>query len=305
MEQTSALETVPAAKGRKKRSSNKLLVAAILVIGVLSVAVLGLTIWTVMGTDTTAPQSVAQRGVIVAEAAVEANPKDVPARIAAAKANLLAGNYDRAIEYADSAIKLGKDVSGADLLKGQAYAAKGDEGAARKLFEKLANGESSDATMALLSLAALDAAAGKFEPALASLAKAVEMDPLDANIKVELANIQVAAGKLDEAVATYVSALQLVPDLEPAFGGLAKMEYGPAEFILAQAAWERGEKDEAARLMQRAVDLSPEIAWLHVALGDFREMVGDKVGAETAYRAALAKDPNSEEAKAGLAALGK
>jgi hypothetical protein len=55
--------------------------------------------------------------------------------------------------------------------------------------------------------------------------------------------------------------------------------------------------------MEQAAKGAPNVAWLQVALGEFRAMTGDKEGARSAYQAALSIDPANEEAKAGLDAL--
>ena len=143
------------------------------------------------------------------------------------------------------------------------------------------------------------------DSAIESLTKAGEIDSSDATIRVALAEAQVAAGRLDDAANSYAQALAMVPDLKEAIDGLRAMNHGPAQYVLAQLAWTKGAKDEAAQLMEQAVQTSPEIPWLHVALGDFRDMVGDKTGAEAAYRDALALDPGNQEATAGLESLGK
>ena len=81
------------------------------------------------------------------------------------------------------------------------------------------------------------------------------------------------------------------------------MKSGPADYELAKVAYQAGKKDEARRLMEQAATESPKVAWLQVALGDFRKLIGDTAGAKTAYEAALAIDPANAEAKAGLDSL--
>ncbi|MBU2601886.1 MAG: tetratricopeptide repeat protein [Actinobacteria bacterium] len=303
MDHSSAPEAPVPPVTRKKRSKNRTLIAAILAVGVLSLSLLGLMLWTVLGSQTEAPRSAAERDVALAEAAVEADPNNPAARVDAARINLLAGDYDRAIEYADSAIKLSPELASAELVKGYAYAAKGDEAAARELYEKVAKGETNTAAEALLALAIMDKKAGSLESAIESLEKAIEIDSMDALKRVELGKIQVAAAKPAEALASYASALRLVPDLEEGLEALREMQYGPAEYLLAQMAWEQGDRDEATRLMENAVEVSPDMAWLHVALGDFRAMQGDTAGAKTAYTNALGVDSSNQDAKDALAAL--
>jgi predicted negative regulator of RcsB-dependent stress response len=55
--------------------------------------------------------------------------------------------------------------------------------------------------------------------------------------------------------------------------------------------------------MEQAASGSPGVAWLQVALGDFRAMIGDKEGARSAYQKALSIEPANEEAQAGLESL--
>ena len=91
-------------------------------------------------------------------------------------------------------------------------------------------------------------------------------------------------GKKDDAAATYGEALQYIPDLEPALAALRAMKSGPADYQLAKVAWQAGNKDEARRLMEQAATESPKVAWLQVALGDFRKLIGDTAGARDGLR---------------------
>jgi tetratricopeptide (TPR) repeat protein len=120
---------------------------------------------------------------------------------------------------------------------------------------------------------------------------------------VQLGGLKEKIGQKDEAASSYGSALQYIPDFEAALAPLRAMKTGPADYELARVAFHAGKKEEARRLIERAAKESPKLAWVQVALGEFRAMDGDEAGARSAFQAALALEPANEEAKAGLDSL--
>ena len=156
---------------------------------------------------------------------------------------------------------------------------------------------------ATLVLAVIDEAEGKLAAAIENLKVAQAADPTNTDIIVQVASLQERTGKKDDAAESYGEALRYIPDLEPALVALRAMKSGPADYQLAMVAWEAGNKDEARRLMEQAAKESPKLAWVQVALGDFRVLIGDTEGARIAYQAALSVDPANEEAKARLDSL--
>ena len=291
---------------RRKRRSNRLLIVAIALVTVAALGVLALTGQQLMTADSRPLQSAKQRNVVVAEAKIAANPKNLGAYVEAVDANINAGNYDRALYLVDRALEVKKDEPGLKLAKAKVLVLKGDYQAARALadqvLEKNPEGSAQFGEASTIA-AAVDEKMGDITGAIKHLQRGVQHDQSDALLHVVLAETFARAGKKDDAVASYAEALKYVPDLKEALAGLEAMNYGHADYQLALAAYASGRKDEALRLMKKAAQDSPTLPWIQVALGDYYALVGDAANAAAAYNAALALDPKNKDAAAGLAAL--
>jgi tetratricopeptide (TPR) repeat protein len=76
-----------------------------------------------------------------------------------------------------------------------------------------------------------------------------------------------------------------------------------ARFALANLRLHEGRPRDAANLFEQLADQSPQDLAARVNLGAALEMLGDRAGAEGAYRAALKIDPDDADARANLDAL--
>ncbi len=304
-EQSPALPVASTQSSRRKRG-NRLLIVSIVIVSLASFAVLGLLVTSLLTLDNRPLESVAQRDVVVAVAQAEANPRNLDAQMAAASTSVLVEDYEQALLYANRAVKLNPKSADAKMVKARALQASGDLKQARTLLEEIRKAEAESSALyagTSLVIAAIDEAEGKPAAAVEGLKVAQAADPTNTDLLVHLAGLQERIGKKDEAAASYGEALRYIPDLEPALAALRAMKSGPADYQLAKAAWQVGNKDEARRLMEQAAKESPMVAWVQVALGEFLVMIGDKDGAKNAYQAALLIDPANEEAKAGLDSL--
>jgi tetratricopeptide (TPR) repeat protein len=289
-------------RGRSKKGKNRLLLAAILFTILASFAILALIALTVVDQRNALPDSAAERNIITAEAQVKADPKSPEARVAVAKAYLAAENYDSAMAYVNQALSLDKNFSKAYLLRGDIRRAEGDVGQARKDYEQTLKIDEY-AVDARIALAEMEQAAGRPKEAIKHLDTAIEAASQDASLYLARGKVYLQLNNKEEARKSMAKAVALLPDLKEAETALEQMNYGPAYYDLAQLAWTRNEPEKAKALMEQATEVSPEIAWLQIALGDFRALQGDKAGARVAYEQALTLDPESKEAKDGLAEL--
>lgn len=66
--------------------------------------------------------------------------------------------------------------------------------------------------------------AGRTEDAIAQALEALEIEPTDAGLRVELGDMYVELGRTEEARAEYEAALVYVPDLEAALEGLRRLD---------------------------------------------------------------------------------
>lgn len=306
MEEPSLAIPVASTQSSRRKRGNRLLILSIVIVSLASFAVLGLFVTSLLTVNSRPLQSVAQRDAVVAVAEAQANPRNIGAQMAAASTSILAEDYEQALLYANKAVKLEPKSLDAKLVKAQVLQVSGDLKQARALLEEIRKTESKSSTLyanASLIVAVIDEAEGKPASAIENLKVAQAADPTNTDLLVQLAGLQERIGKKDDAATSYGETLQYIPDLEPALAALRAMKSGPADYQLAKAAWQAGNKDEARRLMEQAAKESPKLAWVQVALGDFRVMIGDKDGARNAYQAALSIDPANEEAKAGLDSL--
>jgi tetratricopeptide (TPR) repeat protein len=302
MKEESPSVPAPPGKSSRRRRGNRLLIVSIVIVSLASFAMLGLLVNSVLTVDSKPLQSVEQRDAVVAVAAAKANPKNLNAQLAAANNSILAEDYKQALLYANQAVRLDAKSVEARLTKARALQVTGDLKQARTLLEEIretvSKSQSAYGTASLI-LAVVDEAEGNLAAAVEDLKVAQAMDPVNTDLLLQLARLQERIGKKDDAAESYGEALLYIPDLEPALSALRAMKSGPADYQLATAAWRSGNKDEARRLMEQ----SPKLAWVQVALGDFRVMIGDKDGARIAYQAALSIDPANEAAKTGLDSL--
>lgn len=132
---------------------------------------------------------------------------------------------------------------------------------------------------ALVGLAKLDVAAGRFEDALARFGEALSASPSDPRIHAELGYQQYVAGDVDAAIASLANATRLGPDDADAWG-----LYGA---LLLTA----GRTDAAEKALERGVALDPDDRML-ANLGTVKFQRGDYAAAAALYRRAAALSPD-------------
>jgi Flp pilus assembly protein TadD len=290
-------------KGSGTKRTNRALTAAVLVVVAVCFAILGIIGFLVVRQQGAVPDSVAERNIIRALAALEADKKSAEPRLVAAQAYFDAGDYDKAHEYADQALTLDTTWADAYNLKARAYEVTGDIGKAREMYQAAIDANQEGSTAALVAMARFERDAGAMDKAAAFLEEAARTAPTDATLHVELGALRAQSGDKDAARESYLQALAYIPAMPEAVAGLESLEYGPAIYDLAVIAFEQGDAAGAALKMRKATEISPDIAWLHVALGDFLALTGDSQEARAAYEKALSIDPHDTEAVEGLAEL--
>ena len=140
--------------------------------------------------------------------------------------------------------------------------------------------------------------AGKTDAALAAYRAAVKRWPADATLLHDLsvaardaAGVRQSRALRDEAERAEQAALALAPESAAAHNGLG--------LIAVDAQRPR----DAVREFERATTLDPNNASYWTNLGNARRASGDRTGAETAYRQALAIDAGAVDALNGLGVL--
>jgi tetratricopeptide (TPR) repeat protein len=290
-----------AGRGRKRERD---LIAGIIAAVAVSFALLGVMFYVVYSRSNQPPQTAIERDVVTAEAQARNSPKSAAAQLAAGWADLAAEEYDGALSYADKALKIDAGSVDALILKGVVKEAQGDLADARAILLQAGEAKKGGSVEAYSRLAALEQRQGDLDLAQKYLTEAATLAPTDAQLKIQLARLNSEIGDDEAARQNLLDAMRYVPDMPELRDELAALAYGPADYDLARLAFADGNLEEADTLMHLAIEHSPEVAWLHVALGDYLlDIKKDPAGAEQAYKKALEIDPENQEARAALEAL--
>jgi tetratricopeptide (TPR) repeat protein len=154
---------------------------------------------------------------------------------------------------------------------------------------------------------------GELKTALPYLAKAQQLDPDRPAPLLALGEVYVGLRDYGRANELYAQATALDPQLFEAWYGLGVTSRSLAEAILNQAA-RKGEAkndatkervqhllDDAARALNRAVELDPNAARTHLLIAESLSDAGKFADSIPEYQAAMKLDPGLEAAYLGLA----
>ena len=139
---------------------------------------------------------------------------------------------------------------------------------------------------------------GNLSPALASLRKAVDLDPANASYKVGLGQAQLQAERFQDAYTT----------LKGVDMGSMEAKYRSSYALLfAQAATKTNRPAEAIQILTTQTKADPNDARLYQALGSAQSAAGDDAKAYAAYKKAFELDPSDASTgrnavKAGIGA---
>ena len=129
---------------------------------------------------------------------------------------------------------------------------------------------------------------GDPDQAIAAYRAAQLSDPDAPETRVLLANLMLAAGRIDEAGAIVTEVLQAAPENEAAL------------FSRSLVAFARGDDVAQTAALERLLELNPEHADAHAALGELRLAAREYGAAERAFAQSLAADPQNLVALIGL-----
>jgi tetratricopeptide (TPR) repeat protein len=130
---------------------------------------------------------------------------------------------------------------------------------------------------------------GKWDEAIASYERAIELAPRDAELRVELGDLLARTGHYVEAIASFDEALRISPHNPAAETGLAQAYRGVHNY------------DEAKRILERSRAEHPQDAKPLAALGDLDIELQTYDEAIAHLRAALALAPSDIESRNRLA----
>ncbi len=155
----------------------------------------------------------------------------------------------------------------------------GDLDAAVGLYERVLT-DAPDNHEACLMLGSLYGEFGRLPEAMELLQKAIELKAEDAAAGLVLARIYRETGRPDQAIKILEKANEVIEDTE-------------VTYTLATLEEEAGNREQAQRLLNRAVECSPENFGAWMALASFRMNAGEFEKAELAYNQVLMQEPGN------------
>jgi tetratricopeptide (TPR) repeat protein len=253
--------------------------------------------------------------------ALELDPEWVAPRMGLAMVALRRDEPFKIVHHLERAIEADPEYPDAYVELGRYYGSMAEPALAKATFERWTSRHPEDADMLInAGLTAFDAA--DYAQALEFFEKAAEAASVEeqrSGARTFRANTLDMLGRYDEAVEAYEEVIAETPEWWEAHANLGICHARNGQPARAEAAFRRGLEDcpgspeirdelaahllaerrdlhEALRLTEEAVALGrDEIRHLHT-LGEVRLVIGDEAGAEEAYRAMLALDPENPEA---------
>lgn len=185
----------------------------------------------------------------VGEAALDARPDDLEARVALANLKAMKGDHDGAEALCTS------DAPELLRLRGWLLQSRGRFGEAADCYERIVAADPADWEI-WNNLGNVRHSAGDLEGAIEALGRARRLRPDVAPIQLNYAMLAAAAGRLEESLEACSAAARLEPDNEA-----VQLELGRANAGL-------GAMDEAEAAYRRATRLAPglAIAWLELGI---------------------------------------
>ena len=198
------------------------------------------------------------------------------------------GDLEAALGSLQRAIELRPDFAEARQNLGKAFLLLGRYEEALRSCKQAVN-LAADSPQAHNSLGNVLARLGQFDAAIASFRRCIALQPEFAEAHANLANAIRSTGRLEEAAQEYRLAVRLKPDFIEAHAELATS----LRLLRSTAA--------AEAVCHQALQIAPRAAGLLVVLAELRSDVGQFEAAQSYFERALAADPHSVEALAGIA----
>jgi tetratricopeptide (TPR) repeat protein len=257
--------------------------------------------------------AIADQQLAAAEAAVQADPADIPARGRLADLYTANGRYQDAIVQYDAILESGKETQLAHF--GRAYAYKGlgelDKAAAdyQVVVDIASQGEMANVdpvlNAAYYGLGEIAMKQSRYQDAITNLEAAARIKRSDADTLNLLGAAYLAAGEHEKAVDTTRKAIAFVPlgwsepyeTLAAAYEKLGQAD--SAEWAAAMAEISSGQVDEAKTRLLALAD-GPLALDAAIGLGIAFESQNELTSAAEWYGKALAIDPENAAAKLGF-----
>lgn len=240
------------------------------------------------------------------EVAVTQSPDDKDLRLGLSEAYMLEGRYDDAIAQASQVLKSIPDNERALFVVGVSYASQGKVERSLPPLEKFAEIRSKAPTAnmddaletALYYLGSGYNSQNRYLDAIQALARAIKINPTDADAFYQLALANQKVGQYDQAIQYYQEAVRFVPDFAEAYQGLQNSYTAlkkPDYAIYAHGMFAFSTKDyKTARAeLEKATASLPDFAPAFLGLGLTDEKLGDLQSAKTNLERAVQIDPGN------------
>lgn len=197
---------------------------AFLLVGVIAVLLAS------EGVFDSGPTSDAERDYLLLVEGLKKNPDDPAILMTLAEVEYDLGKKADAIAHAERAVKVAKDPEGWSVRLAALYIRDGQiEKAKAALETELKGGDGTNDGEAYFLLGQVERDLGDIDAAIEALTKAVELMPVNADIRLVYAEVLEQAGKKQEAAVQFQAALKFLPGDERALAGLKRLGVEPEE----------------------------------------------------------------------------
>jgi tetratricopeptide (TPR) repeat protein len=216
-------------------------------------------------------------------------PKMVEARVNLGAALAHSGQFDEAIAQYRLALPDVPDKDAVHMNIGLAYYKKGDLADAIREFKIVQTSQPLDPQLAIL-LGDSEVRSGKGADAVAMLTPLEVENTGNPDFEYVMGTALVAAGNRRDGVARLEKVAQTTNSAD-------------AYFLAGSINMDLNEFEHARNDLEAAFRLNPKLPRINTLVGKARDRTGDQSGAEPAFRAALAIDPNDFDANLYLGAI--
>ncbi|BAU48025.1 TPR domain protein [Sulfurifustis variabilis] len=256
--------------------------------------------------------------------AVEANPRNVAARVRFARFLAETGDSATALKEVERALASASDDIAALRLKAELHVTRKEFAAADAAVVKLKSAHAKNPTVYLLA-GQLYAGQKKYDAALKEFELAFALSPASPDVLAGIVKVELARGRPEAAVSRLKDVLKNTPDHALAHHMLGEVYLGQKKFVAAEQSIERarelqpkwnlpyrtlanahavrGDNEQAIKILEQGLQNVPEDTVLSLALAEAQERAGRHTQAIDAYERVLRHSPNNLVAANNLAAL--
>ena len=170
------------------------------------------------------PTSDLERDYLLLLEGLKANPENSSVLMSLAEVEYDLGKKRDAMEHAEKAVEVDPDNAAIQLRYAQLLVREDELETAREVLEAvIANESTKPSAGPYFILAQIEREAENYDTAIEHMERAVELEPVNGDMRVVYGGILEKAGKTDEAIVQYEEALRYLPNNEEAMAGLRRL----------------------------------------------------------------------------------